>query len=94
MKGLLLQKFLMLKLSDFETALTWIGAQGDTDPAYLLLVQKWRNLCSCETYSNSKANQISVILYYSIVFLLVCFSLFYHPKILDIKGTPETKVLR
>ena len=29
--------------SAFETALTWLEAQGDSDPAHLLLVQKWRN---------------------------------------------------
>ena len=30
----------------FECALRWLESQGDTDPAHLLLVKKWRDLAA------------------------------------------------
>ena len=33
----------------FETVLTWPEAQGDTNPAHLLLVQKWRNCAAVKS---------------------------------------------
>ena len=52
--------------SAFETALTWLEEQDNTDSAHLLLVQKWR-ICSGETYSNQKKQQCSVKLYYCLL---------------------------
>ena len=53
--------------SAFETALTWLEEQDNTDSAHLLLVQKWR-ICSGETYSNQKKN--NVVSNFTIVCLL------------------------
>jgi len=30
----------------FQCALEWLGEQGDTDPAQLMLVNKWRDLAA------------------------------------------------
>ena len=48
--------------SAFETSLTWIEAQGDTDPAHLLLVQKWRNYAAMKHTQTLK--QIKSVSYY------------------------------
>ena len=55
----------------FETALTWLEAQGDTDPAHLLLVQKWRTYAAVKCTKTLK--QTKSVSYCSI-FLFVCFS--------------------
>ena len=43
----------------FETALEWLQSQGDTYPAHLLLVQKWKNSVAMKRMETKKQTKLS-----------------------------------